>query len=295
MKFKWPNNKRMAVCLTWDLDGESAPYVRTPKQSEKLLSELHQRRYGPTVAMKRILKMLDKYDLKGTFYIPGYIAGFYKDLTREINRQGHAIGLHGYLHESLDDLTQDEEEEILLRSMEVMDRIINYVPKIYRSPSWELNRWTPELLNKHGVLSDSSLMDDEIPYELRTENGSIIEIPIQWILDDAEYWMHTRANREKSISDPDTVFKIWSREFDGYYENGGCFVLTLHPFISGRSVYMKTVEKLIKYIRQHPDVWWTDMKVLTEFCVQLQENSELQSKNAVPPFPCSFEDLLEDN
>lgn len=47
--------------------------------------------------------------------------------------------------------------------------------------------------------------------------------------------MHTRANREKSITDPDTVFKIWSQEFDGYYESGGCFVLTLHPFITGRS------------------------------------------------------------
>lgn len=293
MGFKWPNNKRMAVCLTWDLDGESAPYVRTPEQAKKMLSELHQRRYGPTIAMKRILKLLEKYQIRGTFYTPGYIVGLYKDLMREVDKQGHAIGLHGYLHESLDDLDEQSEEEILLKSKEIIENTVGYTPKIYRSPSWELNRWTPSLLSKHGILSDSSLMDDEVPYELLTDNDSIIEIPIQWILDDAEYWMHTRANREKSISDPDTVFKIWSREFDGYYETGGCFVLTLHPFISGRSVYMHTVERLIQYMRQFPDIWWTDMVELTEYCEQIRGEGKLEIKASPPAQPFEFEELLQ--
>lgn len=293
MKFNWPENKKMAVCLTWDVDGESAPYVRTPKQAEKLLSELHQRRYGPTIAMNKILNVLDKYQIKGTFYIPGYIVGLYKEMAKTINRQGHAIGLHGYLHESLDDLDEKSEEEILRKSKEIMVSTIGYAPKIYRSPSWELNRWSPDLLMKNGVLSDSSLMDDEVPYELKTESGSIIEIPIQWILDDAEYWMHTRANREKSITDPDTVFKIWSREFDGYYQSGGCFILTLHPFISGRSVYMDTVERLIQYMRQFPDIWWTDMKELTQYCKQLQDDGKLEIKESPPAKPVEFEELLK--
>lgn len=292
MSFKWPENKRMAVCLSWDVDGESAPYVRTPKQAEKMLSELHQRMYGPTIAMKKILNLLDKYHVKGTFFIPGYTVGLYKDMTKEIDKQGHAIGLHGYLHESLDDLDEKDEEEILLKSKEMIGNTVGYVPHIYRSPSWELNRWTPDLLRKHGVLADSSLMDDEVPYELKTESGSIIEIPIQWILDDAEYWMHTRANRQKSISDPDTVFKIWSREFDGYYQNGGCFVLTLHPFISGRSVYMDTLERLIQYMRQFPDIWWTDMSELTQYCKQLQDEGQLAIKASPPAKPVEFEELL---
>lgn len=102
----------------------------------------------------------------------------YKHLTQEIHKQGHAVGLHGYLHESLDHLRETEEEEILLKSKAVFDHVLGFTPKIYRSPSWELNRWTPDLLNKHGILSDSSLMDDEVPYQLQTESGSIIEVPI---------------------------------------------------------------------------------------------------------------------
>jgi peptidoglycan/xylan/chitin deacetylase (PgdA/CDA1 family) len=285
MKINWPQNKQMAVCLTWDVDGESAPYVRTPDEAERQLSELHQRRYGPTIGMKRILNLLDKHDLKGTFYIPGYIAEVYKEMTQSLVYQGHSVGLHGYLHESLDTLDKESEENILKKSKEVISNLIDYEPKIYRSPSWELNRWTPDLLIRNGILSDSSLMDDEVPYELKAENGSIIEIPIQWILDDAEYWMHTRANRQKSITDPDTVFKIWSREFNGYYNTGGCFVLTLHPFISGRSVYMDTIEKFIIYMKQFPNIWWTNIDELTDYCKQLQKNGSLEVKESPPAKP----------
>ena len=288
MSFKWPNNYQMAVCLTFDVDGESAPYVRTPEQAKRNLSELHQRKYGPTIGIYKILSLLEKYHIKGTFYIPGYIAGLYKEMTKRVISEGHSIGLHGYLHESLDTLDRANEKEVLKKSKEIISNIIDQEPKIYRSPSWELNRWTPELLRENGILSDSSLMDDEKPYALKTETGSIIEIPIQWILDDAEYWMHTKANRQKSITDPDTVFKIWSREFEGYYQSGGCFVLTLHPFVSGRSVYMRTVEELIKYMKGFPNIWWTTTEEITDYCSQLQKNGQLQTKISPPADPVQF-------
>lgn len=289
MSIKWPKGYKMAVCLSWDVDGESAPYVRNPIESKNQLSELTQRRYGPTVAMKKILNMLDKHELPGTFYVPGYIAGLYKDLTKTIENEGHTIGLHGYLHESLDTLNYKyQEKEILIKSKEILTNILDYEPKTYRSPSWELNRWTPELLAQNGILADSSLMDDEIPYILKSGENSIIEIPIQWILDDAEYWMHTKANRQKPITDPETVFNIWSKEFDGYYQSGGCYVLTLHPFISGRWVYMQTVERLIEYIKEFPDVWWTNMDELTEYCAELEKNGDLDIKESPPGEPFKF-------
>jgi peptidoglycan-N-acetylglucosamine deacetylase len=282
----WPNNSKVSVCLTWDVDGESATYFRMPEYAKKHLSELHQRRYGPTVGIKKIRDLLDRSNIKGTFYIPGYIAGLYKEVVKNLNEAGHSIGLHGYLHESLDNLTYTEEEEILLKSKEIINNLIDYEPNIYRSPSWELNRWTPELLLKNGVLCDSSLMDDESPYLLETESGSpLLEVPIQWILDDAEYWMHTRFNREKAITDPDTVLKIWKREFDGYYKNRGCFVLTLHPFMSGRWVYMDAVEKLIDYIKQFEGVWWTTVEEVTTYCLREENVSKLETKKSPPPTP----------
>ncbi len=260
---RWPEGKRVAVCLSWDVDGEAAQYVRFPERAREQLSELCQRLYGPTVGIFKILSLLERQGVPGTFYMPAYTARMHPDVVHAITAAGHPMGLHGYLHETLDTLDEEAEEAILRRSQAVMGELCGYVPAIYRSPSWELNRRTPEILARNGVLSDSSLMDDERPYALDTAGGRLIEIPIHWLLDDAEHWGHTRANRDKPIADPDTVFRLWSTEFEGYHESGGCYVLTLHPFISGRWAYMRVVERLIRHIQGFPGVWWTTMPEVT--------------------------------
>jgi Predicted xylanase/chitin deacetylase len=233
----------------------------------------------------KILSLLEKYELPATFYVPGYIADRYVSVVREIVERKCPVGLHGYLHESMDTLTREQEEDVIVRAKRSLSNLLGREPILYRAPSWELNRWTPDLLIKHGIISDSSLMDDEVPYALETDSGHLIEIPIQWILDDAEYWLHTRANRDKPISDPDTTLKIWEREFKGYYEHSGCYVLTLHPFISGRWVYMQTIEALIRYIRKFPRVWWTTVEEVTRYSESLLKVGQLRVKKPVPPEP----------
>lgn len=261
----WPDGKRVAVCLSWDVDGESAQYVRNPERAKHQLSELFQRLYGPQTGVWKVLDLLERHSVPGTFYIPAYTARMHPEVLDAIKAAGHPVGLHGYLHRSLDTMSPEEEEQDLLRSQAVLSDMLGYRPTLYRAPSWELNRGTPELLVRHGVESDSSLMDAEVPYILDTPAGGLVEIPIHWILDDAEHWMHSRANRDKVIADPDTVFRLWQTEFDGYYESGGCFVLTLHPFVSGRWTHMSVVDRLVRYIAGHPGVWWTTLDEITQW------------------------------
>lgn len=288
MEGLWPDGKQVAVCLSWDVDGESAQYVRNPERAKNQLSELHQRLYGPQVGMRKILDYLAKYEVPGTFYIPSYTAKLHPDVVDGILKGGHAVGLHGHLHHSLDMLTRDEEEEVLVKSQDIFKELTGSVPRIYRSPSWELNRWSPEVLVKHGVVSDSSLMDDERPYALETPEGPLIEIPIQWLLDDAEHWNHHRGNRDKAIADPDTVFRLWSTEFDGYYASGGCYVLTLHPFISGRWAYMNVLERLIQHIMSRPGVWWTTLDEVTGWALDRLQKNELPIRQSPAPEPLQF-------
>ncbi|TAM58057.1 polysaccharide deacetylase [bacterium] len=285
MSVPWPDNRRMAVCLTWDVDGESAMYVRAPDRARTLLSELHQRLYGPQIGIWRVLKLLQKYDLPGTFYVPGYTAEIHPELVHAIASAGHPLGLHGYLHEALETLDEGAELDTLRKSKAILNQLTGYEPRLYRAPSWELKRRTPELLVREGVLSDSSLMDDEAPYALETPAGPLIEIPIHWCLDDAEYWMHSRVNRDKSIEDPESVFRIWSGEFEGYYEEGGCYVLTLHPFVSGRPFMMATVERLIRFIQGFPGVWWTTMDEVTSHAARLCAEGRIPVRHSPPPTP----------
>lgn len=285
MSFPWPDGHRMAVCLTWDVDGESAMYVRAPERAQTLLSELHQRLYGPQIGIWRILKLLQTYGLPGTFYVPGYTAEIHPEVVKAIADAGHPLGLHGYLHEALETLDEPAELDVLRKSKAALKHLAGYEPRLYRAPSWELNRRTPELLVREGIRSDSSLMDDESPYALETSAGPLIEIPIHWCLDDAEYWMHSRVNRDKPIEDPDSVFRIWSGEFKGYYEEGGCYVLTLHPFVSGRPFMMSTVERLIRFIRGFPGVWWTTMAEITSHVEQLCAEGRVPVRRSPLPTP----------
>ena len=278
----WPEGRRVAVCLSWDVDGEAAQYVRFPERARGQLSELCQRLYGPQLGIWKVLDLLDRHGVPGTFYMPAYTARMHPDVVRAICGAGHPIGLHGYLHETLDTLDEAAEEAVLVRSQAILADLAGYRPVIYRSPSWELNRRSPEILARNGVRSDSSLMDDERPYALDTPGGRLVEIPIHWLLDDAEHWGHTRANRDKAIADPDAVFRLWSTEFDGYRQSGGCYVLTLHPFISGRWAYMAVLDRLVRHMLAFSDVWWTTLAEVTEWAMH---EPDLPVRELPPPSP----------
>ena len=285
MAFCWPQNYKMAVCLTWDVDGESAQYVRYPDRARNQLSELHQRLFGPQVGVWRVLRMLDKQAVPATFYIPSYTAMMHPEIVKAFVKAGYPVGLHGHLHETLDTVDEQQENEIMRISKEIIGEQCGYTPTLYRSPSWELNRRTPEILVRHGVRSDSSLMDDEVPYALETPAGPLIEIPIQWALDDAEYWMHSRVNRDKALADPETALAFWRGEFEGFYEDGSCYVLTLHPFISGRHTTMRAIKKLIKYIKTFSGVWWTTMEEVTAHAERLLAAGKLERRESPPAEP----------
>lgn len=283
MAFPWPDGKRIAVCLTWDVDGESALYFRVPDRSRAQLGELHQRLFGPQIGVWRILRMLERHSVPGTFYVPSYIAMIHPEVVEAFVRAEHPVGLHGHIHEAVELLDEAQENDVLRLSKEILGELCGYTPTLYRAPGWELNRRTPEILVRHGCRSDSSLMDDESPYALETPAGPLIEIPIQWALDDAEYWAHTRTNRDKALADPETVFRFWSDEFNGMYEDGACYVLTLHPFISGRHVTMKTIDRLIRHIKGFDDVWWTTIEGVTAHCEKLLAEKRLPIKQSPLP------------
>ena len=89
-----------------------------------------------------------------------------------------------------------------------------------------------------GLIYDSSLMADDEPYEI-LENGEatgVVELPVEWIRDDAPYWAMDRFGGTRPYTPPSSVLEIFMREFDGAYEEGGLFLLTMHPhFIGHRS------------------------------------------------------------
>ena len=129
-------------------------------------------------------------------------------------------------------------------------------PAGYRSPSWDVNTWTPGILKRHGFLYDSSLMGNDVPYDVPSEQGPLIELPIQWLLDDAPLFRHVYGSTN-AIADPGRVLQMWSKEFAAMHAENGCFILTCHPFVSGRASRIQLLEDLVGFMRKFRGVWFT--------------------------------------
>ena len=125
----------------------------------------------------------------------------------------------------------------------------------YRSPAWEITPYTLEALNACGFLYDSSCMGSDTPYIESSGGYSMLELPVQWILDDWPLFGFDSDNGGQ-IANPDKVFEIWTAEFEGLYQEGGYYLLTLHPEVSGRPHRIAHLERLIQHLRGYADVWW---------------------------------------
>lgn len=242
--------------LSFDVDAESGFLFREPEKAKRSLGDLEERRFGPRVGVDRILRLLDRLRLRASFFIPGWTVEHHLPVCRRIRDAGHEIGAHGNVHEAVSLLDQAQEEKIMGEQLRILQEHLGVRPAGYRSPSWDVNVWTPGILTSHGFLYDSSLMGNDVPYELPTEQGPLVEIPVQWLLDDAPLFRHVYG-ATNAIADPGRVFDLWGKEFAGMHAENGCFVLTCHPFISGRASRIALLEELVGYMRKFRGVWFT--------------------------------------
>lgn len=252
----WPNGKRCAASFSFDVDAESAMLGVDPSHADRMSAISHQA-YGPLTGVPRLLKILAKHGVQSTFFVPGYTAVRYPDVIRSIVDHGHEVAHHGYLHEPMRGLTEAQESAILDRGLEVLESVTRMRPVGYRAPMWELNWHSPKLLHDRQFLYDSSLMDADHPYELAVDgSGSLVEIPIQWALDDWEQYCYIpEFSGSGLIESPTKAVELWRLEFDAIRAEGGCFVLTNHPFLSGRPSRAVALDGLIEYVCGQEDVW----------------------------------------
>lgn len=263
-EFAWPNGKAAAAAFTFDVDAESAVLWGNDAVAARMSVVSHQA-YGPLVGVPRILDLLEHHQIAATFFVPGHTAHRYPHVVRSIVAAGHEVAHHGYLHEPPAQLTLEEEVDALDRGLQALAEVADVVPVGYRAPMWELSWRTPALLAERGFLYDSSLMDADHPYELKVADTSLVEIPIQWALDDWEQYCYLPdISGSGLIESPRKVRELWQLEFDALRRAGACWVLTNHPFLSGRASRAAELDDLMRYVLDHTDVWTTNLGAIAE-------------------------------
>src|SRR5687767_12902114 len=216
----WPNGARVAVNIGFDVDNELLA------RTNPLPAPLSQGEYGAVEALPRLLRILDKHQIPASFYIPAVSAMLHPEMVPAIMKSGrHEIGVHGWIHENLPALTDAAlEERLLTQSIAYLTKVTGKRPVGFRAPSWAFSPHTLGLIRKAGFLYDSSLMAMDEPYELLS-NGKptgLVELPVEWILDDAPYF-----GRAGALPSPEAIFKVFRDEFDGAYADGTLMMLTM--------------------------------------------------------------------
>jgi peptidoglycan/xylan/chitin deacetylase (PgdA/CDA1 family) len=243
----------ITACLTFDVDAE-APILAESGLYARNLGVMSHQAYGPLVGVPRILDLLREYSLPATFFVPGWTADRYPQTVAAILEAGHEVGHHSYAHHSPFAQTEQEERADFERALAALQRV-GVEPVGFRCPSWEPGWRTPALIAEHGLKYDSSLMDSDKPYVLETEAGEIVELPVHWALDDWEQYAYIPDPPFRSaIESPQKVLDLWISELDAMRRHGCLYVLTCHPFLSGRPHRVEVLRTLIEHALEAGDV-----------------------------------------
>lgn len=263
---RWPGGTTAAAAFTFDVDAESAVLWGSPGSADRMSVMSHQA-YGPLVGVPRLLGMLERHRIRSTFFVPGYTAHRYPGVVKDIVAAGHEVAHHGYLHEQPTAVSPAEEAASLDRGLQALEEVAGVRPVGYRAPMWDLSWRSPPLLAERGFLYDSSLMDADVPYELSTGpggapgHGPIVEIPIQWALDDWEQFCFLPdITGSGLIETPRKARELWQDEFEALREVGGCWVLTNHPFLTGRPSRARQLDELMAHVTSCADVWTASLE-----------------------------------
>lgn len=260
----WPGGARAAVALSFDSDHESS----TLRWGQDSPGKLSQGEYGARAAMPRIRAMLNRHDIKASFFVPAVVASLHPDEQRGLAGEGHEIGIHGWIHELNSELPFEAERDLQMRAADTLEEISGTRPVGIRTPSWDFSQNTLAISREMELLYDSSLMADDDPYEL-LEDGEptgMVELPVEWIKDDAVYLNMDRFSALRPYTAPSAVLEVFTREFDGAYAENGLFLLTMHPHIIGHRSRIWLLEELIRHIRRHADVWFATHAQIAHYC-----------------------------
>jgi peptidoglycan/xylan/chitin deacetylase (PgdA/CDA1 family) len=267
----WPGGARAAVALSFDCDHETFELGA----GGEAIGRLGWGEFGRRVGVPRILSVLQRHDVKASFFMPAVCALIDPDEPKRIGGDGHEIAMHGYIHENTSLLDPATERDLMLRARDVLALASGIEPSGFRASHWDLSPSTIGIVRDMGLTYDSSMMADDSCYELLLDGtpSGVVEIPVDWVRDDAVYLLFNRNPPTRPTLSPDDVLKIFIRELDAAIDEGGVFQIDLHPFVIGYRSRIFILEELIRFAKSRGPVWFATHAELAAYVVKASANT----------------------
>ena len=254
-------------------------------------SDIQRGVFAGEVGTIRLLNLFRKYNLRTSFFIPGHSIETFPDQVKRIVEEGHEVGAHGYLHENPIAMTPTQEEAVLLKSIELIEKHAGKRPRGYVAPWWEMSSSTADLLKRYGFTYDHSQgYRDFQPFYAKVGDSwtvidysrsaqewmkplmhgkeiDLVEIGANWYLDDLPPMMFIKsAPNSHGFVNPREIETLWRDQFDWVYRemDYAVFPFTIHPDVSGRPQVLLMLERLIEYINGHDGVRWVTFEEIAQ-------------------------------
>jgi peptidoglycan/xylan/chitin deacetylase (PgdA/CDA1 family) len=274
--YNWPKEHRAAACFTVDVDATSPWLWEHRDATPNTLAALEHRTYGMRKGLARMVSMLERLDIKGSFFVPGIVAQENPDLLPGLLDRGHEIALHGYYHEIVSEISDAQFSDALGASIDLFVAQTGQRPKGFRSPAWEL---TPHMLKELKAMDlwDSSLMGDDVPYQI----DGVTELPVRWDNDDAIFFKFLGAG--SNVPRPDReVEQQWSDDAAAQTRDGGLFMLTVHDWISGRPARVDMLERVFQTLVDNDDVWIATCGQIADYHIKTAQGMSVTLDTITP-------------
>jgi peptidoglycan-N-acetylglucosamine deacetylase len=272
MKFESATGAKCTVVLTFDYDAESVEmgYYNSILGNEDIGG------FSVNYGVPRILELLNKYGVKGTFFVAGWDAERHPESVEEIISEGHEVAAHGYCFEDFSILEPNHERGVFEKAHQILGAVCGSAPRGFRNPRYgrPVSANTLGIARDMAYIYDSSFLDEDIPYLVRTEEGrllDIVEIPWVWPLNDLGFMSPQFSCGIGMVLPPRTpnwVLELWKEEFDSLYEEVGFFHLVVHPRDMGRGSRIPVMEGIMRFIRGYPDVHFATCTEVADYCLR---------------------------
>ena len=257
----WPDGKKCAVAFTFDMDTDSLIHLDHPDDGFRRVSGISMLRYGPEVAVPRIVDTYKQFGIQQTFFVPAWCIENYPAAVKAMVDGGHEVAHHGYLHENPLAGSREEEHYWLKRGIKIIENATGQRPRGWRAPLYNFSDNSADLLIEEGFLYDASLMGDDVPYILKTDQGELVELPAHWGVDDWPQFVQSMdLDYMMPIKAASRGIEVFREEFDAMHTYGGLWIGVWHPFATGRLARWRKVVELIEYMQRKGDVWFARLE-----------------------------------
>ncbi|TVP60395.1 MAG: DUF3473 domain-containing protein [Halomonadaceae bacterium] len=183
-------NSRLNNALTIDVED----YFQVAALADAIdPADWHAMEYRVEASTDRLLKVFAEKQLKGTFFVLGWVAEKSPGLVRRIAEAGHEVACHGFSHQLVYNQSPAVFKEETHRSKALLESQIQRPVNGYRAASYSItaaSRWALDILAEEGFTWDSSIFPihhdrygmpgtPRWPYLLTTDKGAnLVEFPL---------------------------------------------------------------------------------------------------------------------